>query len=113
MDTDHNHSLLSRSDHKNCGGPQEFAGLLVGVEGQLSDPKTPGQSSSPSTADTESDGQPTKRGRTALQKQTRLTVSQIDDLLARRAVGTTIAELATRFGIHRTTVMAHLKRNSP
>jgi DNA-binding CsgD family transcriptional regulator len=34
-------------------------------------------------------------------------------MLARRAAGATIAELAMRFDIHRTTAIAHLKRNSP
>jgi DNA-directed RNA polymerase specialized sigma24 family protein len=46
------------------------------------------------------------------QKQTRLTPTQVDDLIERRVAGTTIADLAKRFGIHRTTVMAHLHRHA-
>ncbi|MFW2381388.1 MAG: hypothetical protein ACN4GZ_06470 [Acidimicrobiales bacterium] len=44
------------------------------------------------------------------QEQIRSTASEIDNVLAKRASGATIAELAIRFGILRTTVMAHVKR---
>ena len=86
---------------------------MVGLRGQLSHPKTPVQGADPSQDAAESDDRPTKRGRTERQKQTRLTSPEIDELLARRAGGATIAELAALFVIHRTTVMAHLKRNIP
>ena len=44
------------------------------------------------------------------QRQIRLTESQIDDLVRDRALGCTINHLADVYGIHRTTVMGHLKR---
>lgn len=44
------------------------------------------------------------------QRQVRLTKPEIDELVKARATGTTINALAAQFGIHRTTVMDHLKR---
>jgi hypothetical protein len=83
------------------------------LEGQLSHPETPSQRPDTSTDTAEGDDQPTVRARPVLQKQSRLAASEVRDMLARRVAGATIAELATQFEIHRTTVMAHLKRNSP
>jgi DNA-binding CsgD family transcriptional regulator len=85
----------------------------VGLRGQLSHPESPGQHADRSEIAAYGEHETTIRARTAGQKQTRLTASQINELLAIRETGATIAELAMRFDIHRTTVMAHLKRNSP
>lgn len=76
-----NHGLLS-----NLG---QFRDLLVGL-------------------DTCRDAVP--EGRTSRQRQLRLTSSQVDELVKARQEGALIRELAERFGIHRTTVMEHLKR---
>ena len=85
----------------------------VGLRGQLSHPETPRQHADTSEIAADGEHETMIRAPTAGQKQTRLTASQIDELLATRAAGATITELAARFDIHRTTVMAHLKRNSP
>ena len=85
---------------------------VVALKGQLSHPKNPGQRSGALEIAADSEHKTTIRTRTVGQKQTRLTASQINELLATRAAGATIAQLATRFDIHRTTVMAHLKRNN-
>jgi hypothetical protein len=50
------------------------------------------------------------RGRPGGQRQTRLKPAEVDELVHRRSDGATIAEVAGRFGIRRTTVMAHLRR---
>ena len=42
--------------------------------------------------------------------QQRLTDTEIDDLVAQYETGSTIDTLAHEFGVHRTTVMEHLKR---
>lgn len=44
------------------------------------------------------------------QRQIRLTEDEIDDLVSAHLDGASSRELAARFGIHRTTVIAHLKR---
>ncbi|HEX4492092.1 MAG TPA: helix-turn-helix domain containing protein [Acidimicrobiia bacterium] len=44
------------------------------------------------------------------QTQIHLTSDQVDDLITSHLDGESIAELAARFGIHRTTVMKHLDR---
>jgi lambda repressor-like predicted transcriptional regulator len=51
-----------------------------------------------------------QRGRLSNPGQRRLTDTGIDDLVARYEAGSTIEILANTFGIHRTTVMAHLER---
>ncbi len=84
----------------------------VGLQGQLSHPETSSQRVLPSSAPPLSDKQPTKREKTARQKQIRLTAAEVTRLLDHRSRGATIVELAARFDIHRTTVMAHIKRNS-
>lgn len=53
------------------------------------------------------DGQP--RPIRPRQNQVRLTTEQTEQLRQARAEGATIAQLAERFGIHRTTVMNRLK----
>ncbi len=78
--------------------------------GQLSNPKTPGHSVAAFPDDAESGARTTQGCRTVRQQQTRLTPPQVDELLEQRAAGATIKELAERFGIHRTTVMAHFQR---
>ena len=45
-----------------------------------------------------------------MQRQTRLTPTQIESLAKDRALGYTINQLASLYHIHRTTVMSHLKR---
>jgi uncharacterized protein (DUF433 family) len=45
------------------------------------------------------------------QAQKRLSRAQIAELLCAYTEGATVLELATEYGIHRTTVMAHLDRN--
>jgi len=45
------------------------------------------------------------------QRQTRLVKSEVADLVCDRSKGATILELATRYGVHRTTVIAHLQRH--
>lgn len=45
-------------------------------------------------------------------RQVRLEEPQVDELVAARADGAMIAELAHRFGVHRHTVSAHLRRRS-
>lgn len=45
------------------------------------------------------------------QVQIRLTKAEVDELVKARQGGALIKELAEQFGIHRTTVMAHLKRH--
>jgi len=44
------------------------------------------------------------------QVQRRLDPSDVSALIGRRTAGATIEVLAMQFGIHRTTVLAHLKR---
>ncbi|WP_415088950.1 sigma factor-like helix-turn-helix DNA-binding protein [Nocardioides sp.] len=44
--------------------------------------------------------------------QTLLSAAQVDDLVAGYQAGEQVASLATRFGIHRNTVTAHLRRRS-
>jgi len=44
------------------------------------------------------------------QQHVRLSASDLEALAKDRAPGLTIARLAERYGVHRTTVMAHLKR---
>lgn len=45
-----------------------------------------------------------------LQSQNRLAEAEVQRLVKARSDGLTISELAAEFEIHRTTVMAHLKR---
>lgn len=52
----------------------------------------------------------TRRPPRARQAQVRLTESEVDDLLDARLAGASILELASIFGIGRTTVMNHLRR---
>jgi len=85
----------------------------VGLRGQLSHPENPGRPSDTSRDVADGEHQNHHPCQTERQKQTRLTVSKIDELLATREAGATIAELAAQFNIHRTTVMAHLKRKQP
>lgn len=47
-----------------------------------------------------------------VQAQHRLTTAEITALVAARQDGVTIDVLARQFGIHRTTVLAHLKREA-
>jgi hypothetical protein len=49
----------------------------------------------------------------ARQRQHRLSPDEVGQLLARRAAGSTILQLASEFGVHRTTVIAHLRRSTP
>lgn len=44
------------------------------------------------------------------QRQVRLTVAQVDELAAAYQAGSSVRELVERFGVHRTTVLDHLKR---
>lgn len=44
--------------------------------------------------------------------QTFLTATQVDELVAAYAAGTSARELAERYGLHHGTVVAHLKRRS-
>ena len=55
---------------------------------------------------------PVRRDRAAAkpQQQRRLTPVEVDKLVQERVDGQTIATLARQFGVHRTTVMAHLRR---
>lgn len=48
-----------------------------------------------------------------LQVQNRLSEAEIERLVSARSTGHTISDLAAEFAIHRTTVMAHLKRTKP
>jgi hypothetical protein len=100
----------------------------VDLKGQLSNPSRAvgcltGQGSrasehadgSPQAADAGSQHGPSsspseEKGRLSNPAQRRLTGTGIDDLVARYQAGSTIEMLANRFGIHRTTVMAHLER---
>jgi len=52
------------------------------------------------------------RNRQRRQKPNRLSDAQIQSLLQRRSCRATISELTVRIAIHRTTVMAHIKRSS-
>ncbi len=52
----------------------------------------------------------TRRPRGPRQAQVRLTESEVDDLLDARLAGASILELASTFGVGRTTVMNHLRR---
>lgn len=49
-------------------------------------------------------------GRKVKQRQRRLRVGEVDDLVAGYEAGTQIDDLADKFGIHRATVHAHLNR---
>ena len=51
-------------------------------------------------------------GRLSNPLQRRLSPTDIDDLTAAYQAGATISQLATEFGVHRTTVAAHLDRRS-
>jgi hypothetical protein len=51
-----------------------------------------------------------QRGQLSNPVQRRLTDTGTDDLVARYEAGSTVDALAREFGIHRTTVMAHLER---
>jgi AraC-like DNA-binding protein len=100
----------------------------VDLKGQLSNPSRAvgslaGQGSrvsehvddSPQTADSESQHEPSssaseEKGRLSNPAQRRLTDTGIDALVAEYEAGSTIELLASRFGIHRTTVMTHLER---
>lgn len=44
------------------------------------------------------------------QKQVRLTVEQVDDLIAAYEAGSSCHDLATQFGVNESTVFAHLRR---
>jgi DNA-binding CsgD family transcriptional regulator len=80
---------------------------MVDLLGRLSNPGSEPVGSSvervdPPTAAVES--------RTDHQVQRRLGVSEVNKMVDRREAGETIEQLAERFGVHRTTVMAHLRR---
>jgi DNA-directed RNA polymerase specialized sigma24 family protein len=88
----------------------------VGLTARFSNPATAGHSVASSQNRAENGGRTTTSHQRVRQRQTRLPPPQIDDLVERRSAGATIAELAEFFDIHRTTVMAHLRRrtsNSP
>jgi len=53
-----------------------------------------------------------REGRLSNPVQRRLTDTEIDDLVARYEAGSTIEILASKFGVHRTTVMDHLRRRA-
>ena len=55
-------------------------------------------------------GAPTDAERRRIQRQVRLSAADINHLVRIYQGGATIMELAKRFGIHRTTVMDHLRR---
>ena len=102
----------------------------VDLEGQLSNPSRAvgslaGQGSgaservdgSPPTTDSRPQHGPSgsaseEKGRLSNPAQRRLTDSEIDDLVAQYQAGSTIEMLASKFGVHRTTVMDHLKRRA-
>lgn len=44
------------------------------------------------------------------QRQVRLTAAQVDELVAAYGAGSSVRELVEQFGVHRTTVLDHLKR---
>jgi hypothetical protein len=54
---------------------------------------------------------PSDRSRSSRQLQRHLDETEVDSLLHAHSQGETIDQLATTFGIHRTAVMAHLKRH--
>lgn len=54
--------------------------------------------------------EPLARSRSTMQHQVRLTPEQIERLINDRALGYTIKHLPELYGIHRTPVMSHLKR---
>ncbi len=60
-----------------------------------------------SGAPTESDSPSSHRR----QNQVRLTVEQVEDLVATYRQGTSVPEVASVFGVHRTTVLLQLERN--
>ena len=82
----------------------------VGLIGLYSNPDWPERTRTESAEPTPDSDEPITERAAERQKQTRLTPPQIDELIHRRASGSTIEELAHSFGIHRTTVMAHLRR---
>ena len=54
---------------------------------------------------------PTRRADPVVQHQRRLSDDDISELVHRRHDGETIDSLANAFGVHRTTVMAHVARH--
>ena len=100
------------------------------LKGQLSNPSRAvgslaGQGSrasehvdgSPSKADSKSQHGPSssaseEKGQLSNPVQRRLTDTEIDDLVARYEARSTIEILASKFGVHRTTVMDHLRRRA-
>jgi len=85
----------------------------VDLTGRLSNPELPGQSVEAPGDTTANGNSATASIHAANQRQTRLKQSEIEDLLQERASGASITDLASRFGIHHTTVMAHLHRTAP
>ena len=80
---------------------------MVGLTGQNANQRNVGRTdvldaTSPSEA----------RPCTVRQRQIRLTESQIEELVEARQSGLTINRLAEQFGVHRTTVMRHLRSYS-
>ncbi len=61
--------------------------------------------------ETSPDDQAVNVDRRRKQRQKRLTPAEIDALVGDRCGGMTIMALSNRYGIHRTTVMNHLKRS--
>ena len=57
------------------------------------------------------EGSREERGRLSNPAQRRLSPADVDDLIATYRAGATIRHLAAEFGIHRTTVAAHLDRH--
>ena len=84
----------------------------VDLIGQLSNPEWPGHSVATSRNRADGGGETTPGRHRVRQKQTRLSPPRVEELVETRSTGATIAELAERFDIHRTTVMAHLRRQA-
>ena len=62
-------------------------------------------------SDGHAEGRREEKGRLSNPPQRRLSPTNIDDLIAAYRTGATINQLADKFGVHRTTVAAHLDRH--
>ena len=93
--------------------PSRAVGSLAGQRSRASEHVD----GSPSKAGSESQHGPSssaseEKGRLSNPVQRRLTDTEIDDLVARYEARSTIEILASKFGVHRTTVMDHLRRRA-
>ena len=82
---------------------------LVVLAAQLSNPSWPAQTENPVTDRCDSHRWTTTES-DELQRQVRLTEAKILELVEDYRSGMSVAKVAARYGIHRTTVLAHLER---